>query len=582
MSKLLHEPNGASGAVTPSPVHEIQGSRRRYEIVRKLGAGGMAQVFLATLHGGEGFMRPVALKVVRPDFSNIAEFSELFIQEARFASMLNHSNVVNVIDFDRDASGRLFLAMEYIEGRDLSALLDGRPVPPPLAIHIAVEALRGLGYAHELPEGSAVRGIVHRDVSPQNILLSSTGAVKVSDFGIAKALTTSGILSAFRGKASYVSPEQAAGHPIDGRSDLFSLGVVLWEMLTAKRLFQGLRPQDVVMRVILGQVARPSTIRPIPADLEAVVMRLLAKAREDRYATASDTIAALVQCRDAPRNGTRELVAFLAKRFPTGGQHAVPASANTGSGASAERTKTAQITEVTETGEESEPGAGSGSAESAGSSGADGGVLGSSGADGGVLGSSGTGSSGPSGSGANSPHALPDRAPPILAPVSGVISSDPGPPLLLPARKLRRRRWMLAAASAAIVASAFWLASRCVPRAAAPDTRYGAEVVPHRAELAPTSAPTHPQAPSNLPGPPPLAAKDAALPARALPATARGRGPRSSGAAAPRSHSASAPYSWSVNLSTAPVTGIFTKRLHDDEPAAPTRQGSPAPGRAEE
>jgi serine/threonine protein kinase len=544
MSKLLHEPNGASGAVTPTLVHEVQGSRRRYEIVRKLGAGGMAQVFLATLHGGEGFMRPVALKVVRPDFSNIAEFSELFIQEARFASMLNHSNVVNVIDFDRDASGRLFLAMEYVDGRDLSALLDGRPVPPSLAIHIAVEALRGLGYAHELPEGSAVRGIVHRDVSPQNILLSSTGAVKVSDFGIAKALTTSGILSAFRGKASYVSPEQAAGHPIDGRSDLFSLGVVLWEMLTAKRLFQGLRPQDVVMRVILGQVARPSTIRPIPADLEAVVMRLLSKAREDRYATASDTIAALVQCHDAPRNGTRELVTFLAKRFPTGSQRAVPAPAANGGGASAERTKTAQITEITETGEESEPGAGS--AENAGSSG--------SGADGGVLGSSGVDadrgvsdprarSSGPSGSGANaSPHA--HRAPPILAPVSGVISSDLGPPLLLPARRLQRRRWMLVAAGAAIVAGAFWLASR-VPRAAAPVTHHGAEVAPHRAELVPlgaplpTSAPTNPQAPSNLPGSSPLAAKDAALPAKA-----GERGPRRSSAAVPRSHSASAPYSW--------------------------------------
>jgi serine/threonine protein kinase len=572
--------------VAPSPVHEVRGSRRRYEIVRQLGAGGMAQVFLAMLHGGEGFMRPVALKVVRPEFCNVAEFSELFVQEARFASMLNHTNVVNVIDFDRDASGRLFLAMEYVDGRDLSAVLDGRPVPLSLAIHIAIEALRGLGYAHALPEGSAVRGLVHRDVSPQNLLLSSTGAVKVSDFGIAKALTSTGILSGFRGKAAYISPEQAQGIPIDGRSDLFALGVVLWEMITAKRLFQGLRPREVLTRIILGEVPRPSSVRPVPSDLEAVVMRLLAKAREERYATAADTIAALVQCQDAPRNGTGELVAFLAKRFPTGSQHAIPFTSQgaLAAASSTEATQTAQVTEITETGEESEPGVSGGAdvgefgevepAESA--SGSTDSASAGSGASAGSSASAGSGAS------ASSADASPDErnAPPILAPVSGVISSDLGPPLLLPARKLRRRKWMLAAASAAIVACAFWLASRA-PRAAAPDTHYGAEVVPHRAELAPlgapppTSAPTHPQAPSNLP--PPLAAKDAALPAKA-----GGRGPRRSSPAAPRSHSASAPYSWSVNLSTAPVTGIFTKRLHDDEPAAPTGPGSPAPGREEE
>lgn len=560
--------NTRAPVVDPNPGQEVQGSRRRYEIVRRLGAGGMAQVFLARLHGGEGFVRPVALKVVRPEFCNLAEFSDLFIQEARFASILHHSNVVNVIDFDRDARGRLFLAMEYVDGRDLSALMDGRPIPASLAIHIATEALRGLGYAHALPEGSAVRGLVHRDVSPQNLLLSSTGTVKVSDFGIAKALVTSGILSKFRGKASYVSPEQAKGAPMDGRSDLFSLGVVLWEMLTAKRLFQGLRPNVVLSRIALGQVPRPSSVRAVPADLEAVVMRLLSKEREDRYATAAQAIAALVQCKDAPRNGTGELVAFLAKRFPAGSQHAVPFAS------SMDITQTAQVTEITETGEDSE--------------------LGVSGAERSELGDVVPTESGAS-DGARAGHdasadtssvyvdASPDaqgarNAPPILAPISGVICSDLGPPLQVPARKRRPQRWMLAVASAAIVAIAFWLASRA-PRTAAPGTRHGAKVAPHRADQAPqdvpppTSVPT--LAPSTLPGAPPLAAKDAALPTK----NDGARGPRRSSAAAPRSPSASAPFSWRVNLSTAPGTGIFTTTLHDNEPTTP--HSSPAPGAKE-
>jgi serine/threonine protein kinase len=578
MSKLLHEPSGTSGTVPPRPPHEIQGTRRRYEIIRSLGAGGMAQVFLATLHGGEGFTRAVALKVVRPEFSNFAEFSELFIQEARLASMLNHSNVVNVIDFDRDASGRLFLAMEYVEGRDLSAVLDGRPIPPSLAIHIATEVLRGLAYAHELPEGSAVRGIVHRDISPQNIMISSTGAVKVSDFGIAKALTTSGILSAFRGKASYMSPEQAEGHPIDGRSDLFSLGVVLWEMLTAKRLFQGLRPKEVVTRIILGQVPPPSSVRPVPSDLEAVTMKLLAKAREDRHATAAATIAALVQCQDAPRNGTGELVAFLAKRFPAGSQRAVPAAAATGSGGSAERTKTAQNTEITETGEESEPGANAASGSRI--SGAEIGGVVSSGADG----DSGVGcisasNSGPSGTGTNAtPHT--HRAPPILAPASGVIPSDLGP--LLPSRKPRRLTRTLAVAGVAIISGAFGLTNR----PPAPTARHGAEVAPNRRDLARKREPENPfavdgAAPHPM-GPPARAMSAEVLrPVRSnstatLPlATASSASPADAtahGASKVARHSypvplASAPYRWSVTLSSSPgsrrpkACGILNKDL---------------------
>ena len=247
-----------NGHAVPSPaqegLRELLGGERRYQVVRKLGQGGMAEVFLCTMFSGDEFRRPVAVKIVRDDFAKRPEFCELFAQEARFAAMLLHPNIVNVLDFSRDAQGRLFLVMEYIEGVDLWQLAAGRALPPSVAIHIAAEVLHGLDYAHRLPHGSEVRGIVHRDVSPANILLSWLGAVKVADFGIAKAITTSGILSGIKGKTSYMSPEQADGKPIDARSDLFSLGVVLWEMLTGRRLFQGQHAKAVLTRVILGDV----------------------------------------------------------------------------------------------------------------------------------------------------------------------------------------------------------------------------------------------------------------------------------------------------------------------------------------
>ena len=301
---------------------EFLSGRRYYDVVRKLGAGGMAEVYLCMMQGGEGFSRPVALKLINDEYAAHAAFRRQFTQEARFASMLSHSNIVNVIDFDMDSRGRLFLVMEYVEGVDLHALTSGRVLPPSIAIHIAAGILGGLGYAHTLPHGGDVRGIVHRDISPQNILLSWSGAVKVADFGIAKALTTSGVLSGFKGKAAYMSPEQAAGDPIDGRSDLFSVGVVLWEMLTGRRLFQGQQVREVISRIMLGDIPAPSIIRPVAPDLERVVMQLLANDREARYATAREAAAGLMQCQDAPKNGPSELVAYLAKRFPPGSQHA--------------------------------------------------------------------------------------------------------------------------------------------------------------------------------------------------------------------------------------------------------------------
>src|SRR5262249_43293388 len=152
----------------------------------------MAEVFAGTMNGIEGFARQVAVKRVLPGLSQLPAFATMFVAEARIASRLAHPNIVSVLDFSHDPAGRLLLVMEYVDGKDLASLLDSGPIPPSLAIFILVELLRGLGYAHDLPDPeTGTRGVVHRDVSPQNLLLSYEGAVKVSDFGLAKARAAS-------------------------------------------------------------------------------------------------------------------------------------------------------------------------------------------------------------------------------------------------------------------------------------------------------------------------------------------------------------------------------------------------------
>jgi len=290
----------------------------RYRFGDQLGAGGMAEVFRATQLGAEGFARVVAVKRVLPGFSMVPQFASMFVQEAKLASLLDHPNIISVLDFDRDEEGRLFLAMEFVDGRDLASLAATGRLPFSTTIHIITETLRGLGYAHNLPIPDGPRGLVHRDVSPQNVLLSWEGAVKVSDFGIAKAREASAATAStlIKGKPQYMSPEQANGEPLDGRSDLFAVGIMLWELLTGRRLFDG-GTHEVMARVAFGQVGSPSAVAPdIPPDLEAITMRLLARAREARYPTAEAAIEDLARCAHAPRNGPSELARVLAERFP--------------------------------------------------------------------------------------------------------------------------------------------------------------------------------------------------------------------------------------------------------------------------
>ncbi|MGN6111127.1 MAG: serine/threonine protein kinase [Kofleriaceae bacterium] len=296
------------------------GTLGKYRLDQRLGGGGMAEVFLASTMGAEGFSRKVAIKRVLPGFSDNDAFARMFIDEAQISSQLVHPNIVSVLDFDRDAESRLFLVMELVEGKDLDALVGTGLLPFPVVIYVIGEVLRGLGYAHDLPVGTQVRGVVHRDVSPHNVLLSWEGAVKVSDFGIAKARAASEATASvfIKGKPAYMSPEQANGQALDGRSDLFAVGIMLWEMVVGRRLFVGNDTRATLAAVLFGQIPRPRSLRPdVPKDLERVVMKLLERDLPARYATAEDALAELLECADAPRAGREALTGVLVERFGT-------------------------------------------------------------------------------------------------------------------------------------------------------------------------------------------------------------------------------------------------------------------------
>ena len=295
----------------------------KYRVDTRLGGGGMAEVFLGSMLGAEGFSRKVAIKRVLPGFSDNPAFAQMFVAEAQISAQLQHPNIVSVLDFDRDAEQRLFLVMELVEGRDLDSLVSSGLLPIPLVIYLISEVLRGLGHAHDLPVSeTSLRGIIHRDVSPHNVLLSWEGAVKVSDFGIAKAREASAATASLliKGKPAYMSPEQANGEQLDGRSDLFAVGVMLWEMLVGRRLFMGEDTRSTLAAVLFGQVPRPRSLRgDVPKDLERVVMKLLERDLPARYPTAEAAIGDLLDCTDAPKSGRELLTKTLAERFPATG-----------------------------------------------------------------------------------------------------------------------------------------------------------------------------------------------------------------------------------------------------------------------
>ncbi len=290
----------------------------KYKLGERIGGGGMADVFRATTHGVEGFSRPVAIKQIKKSVSRDKAFGKLFIDEARIAAQLIHGNIVQTIDFDRDSKGRFYLVMELIEGIDLRQLIQTGRIPVAACVFIATEVLRGLDFAHELVDSGGKRTtIVHRDISPHNIMLGWQGVVKVVDFGIAKVIERSLVSrsGSLKGKVSYMSPEQVHGHGLDGRSDLFALGIVLHEILTGQKLFIGQTEAATLSRLLTQPIPRPSALNDqVPPDLDSIVMRLLERDREHRFSRAQDAMDALSDCSAAAR-GRSQLETVLGERF---------------------------------------------------------------------------------------------------------------------------------------------------------------------------------------------------------------------------------------------------------------------------
>ncbi|WP_369414523.1 protein kinase domain-containing protein [Corallococcus soli] len=296
-----------------------------YQLLKRLATGGMAQIYLARRPGSDAPDKLLVLKRILPHLSENDEFVRMFLDEARIAARLAHPNVVQIYDLGAEGD-TFFIAMEYIHGVDARRLwkrseTSNRPLPVPLVCRILLGASAGLDYAHRKTDAAGrPLGIVHRDVSPQNILVTFEGGVKVVDFGIAKAadqatVTRSGVL---KGKYSYMSPEQASGQRVDCRSDVFALGVVLHELLTGGRLFK--RPSDMLTLSAVAEcnVPPPSLVAPrVPADLDPIVLKALAKDPDARYQHAHDLQHALegwLAAQSQP-SGTADLAVYMKELY---------------------------------------------------------------------------------------------------------------------------------------------------------------------------------------------------------------------------------------------------------------------------
>ncbi|MBA3463285.1 MAG: serine/threonine protein kinase, partial [Deltaproteobacteria bacterium] len=297
----------------------------RYEIVQHLAQGGMADVLLGRTVGIEGFERHVVIKRIHAEQARDNRYVTMFLDEARLAATLHHANIVQVNDIGQE-NGEYFFAMEYVLGEDVRKILGraaqiGSRVPLEHVMTIVIGAAAGLHHAHEQirADGTSL-GIVHRDVSPANILVGLDGAVKVVDFGIAKAShqsarTQSGVL---KGKVAYMSPEQCNNDLVDRRSDVYSLGIVLYELLTTQPLFQCDNDFLTMSAIVHQDVKPPSTIEPsIPPELDAIVVKALARRMRDRYATTDELRRALEDYTSAAgvRTSTTALADYMKTTF---------------------------------------------------------------------------------------------------------------------------------------------------------------------------------------------------------------------------------------------------------------------------
>lgn len=297
----------------------------KYELLDRIAIGGMAEVFRARLRGDGGFEKHLVIKRILPHLSQDADFVVMLIDEARIAVSLNHPNIVQIYDLGK-LEGTYYIAMELIEGGDLKVVLQrGKRLPIPHALYITIEVLKGLEYAHQKMGGSKENpvplNIIHRDISPPNILLSYEGEVKLVDFGIAKASvrlmeTSAGIL---KGKFEYMSPEQASGLVLDHRSDLFSTAILLYEMLTGRSPFDGTSDLMVLQNVRMSRAIPPSQLNPdIPPKLEQIILKGLAREKDDRYQRAADMrndLMAFAYASGFVSNPSR-LAAYMRTLFP--------------------------------------------------------------------------------------------------------------------------------------------------------------------------------------------------------------------------------------------------------------------------
>jgi len=312
----------------------------RYEIVRHLASGGMAELYIARQQAMGGFEKPVVLKLLQPRYAEKPSVVTMFLDEARLAAKLNHPSIVHVYDVAEEG-GMKYIAMEYIDGETVADIVKqglavGNYLPLEHAVHLVAQTAAGLAYAHERrePDGRVLR-IVHRDVSPTNILVSYEGQTKIVDFGIARAQDElreeSGILP---GKASYMSPEQIRGLGADYRSDIFALGIILYELTLCQRLYRG-APEAVMRRIVDENITPPTAIRrDYPPALELIVMRALEKRPEDRYQSAEAMRHELEEFLDDSglRTGNRRVSLYMNELFQSaagrsggpGGRGALP------------------------------------------------------------------------------------------------------------------------------------------------------------------------------------------------------------------------------------------------------------------
>ena len=319
-----------------------RGKLGHYELFERFAVGAMAELYLGRARGEEGFEKLVVIKRILPLLADDMRFVQMLQQEARIHASLSHKNIVQIHDLGISAEGEYFIVLEYVDGRDLGTFMEhtmqgsrtslGRRIDDAISLYIMGEVAEGVHFAHELrgTDGQTL-GLVHRDISPGNILLSYAGEVKLSDFGVAKRNIDSSVVSSLKGELGYISPEQARGAATDRRSDIFSLGAVAFELFTGSPLRQLQGVPDDYLKAASGIVASPLRYRPdIPPAIERLLTRALAPDPRDRFPDARAFVDA---CRDAmasverPRNGeAAELRHLLANLLPPGAksEHKLP------------------------------------------------------------------------------------------------------------------------------------------------------------------------------------------------------------------------------------------------------------------